>query len=33
MQDGRDLEGVVFINPFNPANRGLIDLALPYPGG
>ena len=28
-QDGRDLEGVTFINPFNPANAKLIDLALP----
>ena len=29
MQDGRDLDGVTFINPFNPANAKLIDLALP----
>ena len=28
-QDGRDLEGVSFVNPFNPANAKLIDLALP----
>jgi predicted nucleic acid-binding protein len=27
--DGRDLEGVTFINPFNQANARLIDLALP----
>ena len=27
--DGRDLEGVRFVNPFNPDNRDLIDLALP----
>jgi predicted nucleic acid-binding protein len=33
MQDGRDLEGVVFLNPLNSANRQLIDLALPVPGG
>jgi predicted nucleic acid-binding protein len=28
-QDGRDLDGVVLLNPFNPANAKLIDLALP----
>lgn len=28
-QDGRDLGGVLFVNPFVPANRKLIDLALP----
>jgi predicted nucleic acid-binding protein len=28
-QDGRDLGGVLFVNPFDPANRKLIDLALP----
>jgi predicted nucleic acid-binding protein len=27
-QDGRDLGGVLFFNPFEPANRKLIDLAL-----
>ena len=28
-QDGRDLGGVLFVNPFDPANRKLLDLALP----
>jgi predicted nucleic acid-binding protein len=28
-QDGRDLGGVLFLNPFDSANRKLIDLALP----
>ncbi|MDF1585494.1 PIN domain-containing protein [Marinimicrococcus flavescens] len=28
-QDGRILEGVRFVNPFKPANGGLIDLILP----
>jgi predicted nucleic acid-binding protein len=28
-QDGRDLGGVLFVNPFDPANRKVIDLALP----
>jgi predicted nucleic acid-binding protein len=28
-QEGRDLGGVLFVNPFDPANRKLIDLALP----
>jgi predicted nucleic acid-binding protein len=28
-QDGRDLSGVLFVNPFDPANRKLLDLALP----
>jgi predicted nucleic acid-binding protein len=28
-QDGRDLGGVVFVNPFDRGNRKLIDLALP----
>ena len=28
-QDGRDLGGVLFANPFDPANRKLLDLALP----
>lgn len=32
-QDGRDLEGVLFINPFKPENARLIDLALPHAGG
>jgi len=27
-QDGRDLGGVLFVNPFDHANRRLIDLAL-----
>jgi predicted nucleic acid-binding protein len=27
--DGRKLEGVTFVNPFNPINIELIDLALP----
>jgi predicted nucleic acid-binding protein len=32
-QDGRDLGGVLFLNPFDPANRRLLDLALPELGG
>jgi predicted nucleic acid-binding protein len=28
-QDGRDLGGVLLVNPFDPANRKLIDLTLP----
>ncbi len=32
-QDGRDLGGVLFINPFKPENVRLIDLALPRAGG
>jgi predicted nucleic acid-binding protein len=28
-QDGRELDGVRFVNPFNPANAALIDSALP----
>jgi predicted nucleic acid-binding protein len=28
-QDGRDLGGVRFANPFDPANRKLVELALP----
>ena len=28
-QDGRDLGGLLFVNPFDPANRQLLDLALP----
>lgn len=31
-QDGRDLDGVVLLNPFNPDNARLIDLALPAQG-
>jgi predicted nucleic acid-binding protein len=27
--DGRNLDGVLLLNPFNPANAKLIDLALP----
>jgi len=27
--DGRKLDGVTFLSPFNPANAQLIDLALP----
>ena len=27
--DGRQLEGVTFLSPFNPANTKIIDLALP----
>lgn len=30
MQDGRELEGVMFVSPFNPDNRKLVDLALPF---
>jgi predicted nucleic acid-binding protein len=29
LQDGRRLDGVLFVNPFAPGNRKLIDLALP----
>jgi predicted nucleic acid-binding protein len=32
-QDGRDLEGVLLVNPFKPENAKLIDLALPLAGG
>jgi predicted nucleic acid-binding protein len=28
-QDGRRLEGVLFVDPFAPGNRRLVDLALP----
>jgi predicted nucleic acid-binding protein len=28
-QDGRRLEDVMFVNPLNPANAKLLDLALP----
>ena len=28
-QDGRDLGGILFVNPLEPANRKLLDLALP----
>ncbi|HMR31339.1 MAG TPA: PIN domain-containing protein [Geminicoccaceae bacterium] len=31
LQNGRDLEGVRLVNPFDPANDGLIDLILPAP--
>jgi predicted nucleic acid-binding protein len=29
LQDGRRLDGVLFVNPFAPGNRKLVDLALP----
>jgi predicted nucleic acid-binding protein len=29
LQDGRRLGDVLFVNPFDPANRKLVDLALP----
>jgi predicted nucleic acid-binding protein len=29
LQDGRRLGEVLFVNPFDPANRKLVDLALP----
>lgn len=28
-QDGRRLEGVLFVDPFVPENQRLVDLALP----
>jgi predicted nucleic acid-binding protein len=28
-QDGRSLQGVAFVNPFNEANNSLLDRALP----
>jgi hypothetical protein len=28
-QDGRSLNGVTFVNPFNPANNSVLDKALP----
>jgi predicted nucleic acid-binding protein len=31
LQDGCRLEGVLFVNPFVPANQKLVDLALPEP--
>jgi predicted nucleic acid-binding protein len=30
-QDGRRLEGVLFVDPFAPENQRLVDLALPEP--
>ena len=32
-QDGRNLEGVLFADPFKPENARLLDLALPSPNG
>ena len=32
-QDGRTLEGVTFVDPFNPENTRLLDLALPPANG
>jgi predicted nucleic acid-binding protein len=32
MQDGRDLDGVVFVNPFAASNQRLMDLVIPRPG-
>ena len=29
LQDGRRLDDVLFVNPFAPGNRKLVDLALP----
>jgi predicted nucleic acid-binding protein len=29
LQDGRRLGDVLLVNPFDPANRKLVDLALP----
>jgi len=29
LQDGRNLEGVRFVNPFDPANDDVVDLILP----
>ncbi|MEK0083072.1 PIN domain-containing protein [Geminicoccaceae bacterium SYSU G07066] len=29
VHDGRDLDGVMFVNPFDPASAKLLDLALP----
>ena len=31
LQDGRNLEGVRIVNPFNRANREFVDLVLPPP--
>lgn len=31
LQDSRDLEGVRFVNPFDPANDAAIELILPGP--
>ena len=30
-QDGRNLGGVRFVNPFNPDNAAILDAALPHP--
>ncbi len=32
-QDGRNLEGVLFVNPFKPENARLVEVALPEAGG
>ncbi len=32
-QDGRNLGGVRFVNPFNPDNAAILDAALPHPDG
>ncbi len=32
-QDGRTLDGVTFVDPFNPENAKLLDLALPSING
>jgi predicted nucleic acid-binding protein len=29
LQDGRLLDGVRFVNPFDSANNGIVDAALP----
>jgi predicted nucleic acid-binding protein len=29
LQDGRDLEGVRFVNPFDSRNDAIVDLILP----
>lgn len=30
-QDGRSLDGVRFVNPFNPDNAAILETAMPHP--